>query len=212
MNIADSLKTALALRNQKQWSECLNLIVSLKPEHLAHSRYHKRLLLECYFHLDKLALAHQTLMEALTLNPEGRELEALIYWQKRLESTEIKDDSSLHLLQATAIKNLHQKNFKAALSEFQILCQKFPQDAKHRYHLAIASLESGDLIQAITNLKVCVKLDCLMQKAWYALGSIYLAEGLINEALAYYTEGYSANPFNADGLANHEALKKLRGN
>lgn len=151
-------------------------------------------------------------MEALTLNPEGRELEALIYWQKRLESAQIVDDSSILALQETAIKNLHQRDFMAASSAFQILCQKFPLDPRHRYHLGIAFLESGDLIQAVTNLKLCVKLDCLMQKAWYALGSIFLTEGLKQEAISYFTEGYCANPFSSDGLANHEAIKKLKGN
>ncbi len=210
MNIPETLKNALNLRNQKLWQDCLTLIENLNPEHAAAKRYHRRLLLECHFHLNQFTKAHIALTEALALNPEGRELEALIYWQGRLESSLTEDVTSSSGMEKLGLQYLREKKWQAAQSTFNSLCQKYPQDAKHRYHLGISYLESGDLAKAIINLKHCVQIDCLMQKAWYALGSVFLSEGLTKNALEYFTEGYSADPFHADGLACHKALKDLK--
>lgn len=104
-------------------------------------------------------------------------------------------------LEKSALAALAGHQFSKALPDFLQLASREPHVARHHYHLGICHLECQNLEAAICALKVSVKIDPLLQKAWFAIGSLVRHTDGNEAALPFWQEGYFVNPFSQDGAS-----------
>ncbi|HEV2492796.1 MAG TPA: tetratricopeptide repeat protein [Terriglobia bacterium] len=112
----------------------------------------------------------------------------------QLDSSDLQANLGLAMAQAAAgLTDAARKTFEEGI-------QRFPREAEHHLEYALFLLELGEAgndaakVQAEAQLKMALALDRGLSEADYQLGSLALAKGQWNEALAYLEAAGKLDP------------------
>lgn len=145
---------------------------------------------------------YELVSDALTDSQRGRYTESIAKL-KQAQKTE-KDSIPIHYLLAL---NYHrQKNFPAAIEEFQAVLKLSPSYTLANYYLGLSYAETGNWEQAIASLGRTLDLDPTNFSAAFNMGAAYLRQGKVDRAQAAFEQSVKINPRYAQG---HEALGEI---
>jgi tetratricopeptide (TPR) repeat protein len=145
---------------------------------------------------------YELVSDALTDSQRGRYAESIAKL-KQAQKTE-KDSIPIHYLLAL---NYHrQKDFPAAIEEFQAVLKLSPSYTLANYYLGLSYAETADWEQAIASLQRTLDLDPTNFSAAFNMGAAYLRQGKVDRAQAAFEQSVKINPRYAQG---HEALGEI---
>ncbi|MBI3662084.1 MAG: sulfatase-like hydrolase/transferase [Acidobacteria bacterium] len=145
---------------------------------------------------------YELVSEALADSQKGNYEESVSKLRAALKIE--KDSLPVHYLLAL---NYHrQKEYAAAVEEFQKVLQWSPTYSLAAYYAGLASGKLGDFEQAIIFLRRTLELDASNFSAAFNLGAAYLRVGKVDEALAAFQRSVSIFPNYAPG---YEAIGEV---
>ncbi len=145
---------------------------------------------------------YELVSDALTDSQHGRYAESIA----KLKQAEKTEKDSIPIQYLLALNFYRQKDFPAAIEEFQAVLKLSPAYTLANYYLGLSYAETGNWEQAITSLERTLELDSTNFSAAFNMGAAYLKQGQIDKAEAAFQQSVKINPNYAQG---YEALGEI---
>jgi arylsulfatase A-like enzyme/Flp pilus assembly protein TadD len=146
--------------------------------------------------------AYELVSDALSDSQRGRYADSIA---KLMQAEKIEKDSlPVHYL--LGLNHYRQKDFTAAIGEFQTALKLSPSYSLANYFLGLSYVGNEDWEQAIAAFQKTLSLDATNFSAAYNLGAAYLKVGKVEDAEAVFRQAVKTNPNYAQA---HTALGEL---
>ncbi|HET8922332.1 MAG TPA: sulfatase-like hydrolase/transferase [Candidatus Acidoferrum sp.] len=133
---------------------------------------------------------YELVSDALSDSQRGRYDESIA---KLLQAEKFEKDSlPVHYL--LALNHYRQKDFTAAIGEFQTALKLSPSYSLASYFLGLSCVGNEDWVQAIAAFQQTLSLDATNFSAAYNLGAAYLKLGKVEDAEATFRQAVKINP------------------
>ncbi|KAK3605018.1 hypothetical protein CHS0354_000683 [Potamilus streckersoni] len=130
-----------------------------------------------------------------------------VYFERAsLTSTEKKDVEDYALKAAHVFHD--SKNLKEAIRMYSKVLELNPMQSDARVDFALTLIESGEMMQGVSEMKKAVELTPLHQKANLNLGILYAQINRVAEAKKYWQNAAEIDPTSEAGTFAQELLKK----
>jgi arylsulfatase A-like enzyme/cytochrome c-type biogenesis protein CcmH/NrfG len=145
---------------------------------------------------------YELVSDALSDSQHGRYADSIA----KLKQAEKTEKDSVPIRYLLALNYHRQKDFPAAIEEFQAVLKLSPTYTLANYYLGLCYAETGHWEQAIASLQRTLELDATNFSAAFNLGAAYLKQGQVDKAEAAFQQSVKINPDYAQG---HEALGEV---